>query len=176
MAKKDDTADDLFMQFKPLPGISNATDSETVSERSYTTGLSVRAPLLWLIHKVEIDFDLATMMVVPDEHVTQVALSTISGLTVFPRIGDHGVIAIVDVVVGHGAAGNEGGFVLKSPEVEDFLPPIPLASPNLSVYCRSAPDISTLRGIRHDVRIGFTTAPIEKDAYAEIAEVWAQGQ
>lgn len=174
MAKKE-TSGDLFMQFKSLKGKTNATDSETMAGIDFATGLSVRAPLLWLVHKLEFDFDLATMMTTPDEHVVQVALSTIAGLTVMPRIGDHGIIGIMDMVCGHGAVGNEGGFTMRSPETIDYLPPIPIAAPNLTIYVRAAPDVAALRSTYHEVRIGFTTAPIEKDAYAEISEVWAAG-
>ena len=175
MAKAKETPADLFMQFKTLDGQTDATNGELLEERSYPTGLSIRAPLLWLIHKVSFYFDIPTMMVVPDEHLVQIALSTIPGLTVFPLPGDNGLIELAEFVIGHGAVGNEGGFTMQMPMEYNFLPPVPIAAPNLSVYCRQAPDTATLRANKQQVRIGFTTSPIDTEAYAEIAEVWAAG-
>jgi len=56
--------------------------------------------------------------------------------------------------------------------VNSYLPPIPLATPILSVYAASDVDIASLREALIPMRLGFTTAPLDAAAYTEIAEAW----
>ncbi|GAG78189.1 unnamed protein product, partial [marine sediment metagenome] len=158
--KKDDTPADLFMQFKSLEVLTDVSDSETLVEAPFATGLSVRAPLLWLIHQVEFMIPIADWMSLPDEHALSVAVSTLQGLTAIPDLGAHGTIAKYETALSHGAGADEG-FAIASPVKSAFLPPVPIASPNVSVYCRVAPDSAIIRGKKIEIRIGFTTAPVE---------------
>lgn len=173
MAKKDEAAmQDVFMQFQPLAIRVDTFDAGNLVEVQIPTGLSVRAPRMWRIHKIEIDWPISDMMLIENEHALQLTISARIGQTPRPQLNEAGVLKEYTFAVGHGAAGTEGGFVINSQEGTDFLPPIPFASPWLALYCRGTPDVSTLRGLWIRGRIGFTTQELDSKSYAELAEVW----
>jgi hypothetical protein len=59
---------------------------------------------------------------------------------------------------------------------EDFLPPIPLVAPNLSMYHKCNINDVNLQSKTHRARILYTTAKVEASDFIEIAEVWAQAE
>ncbi len=164
MAAKKDSATDMFMNWADISVNLDAADSSVLVEAQRNTGLSIRGALLWLIHVVEIYF--------PREGASnelQMAVSTRAGLAVMPLLGDTGVVVkaihAVNLTV-------EGASQYTQPVQLRYLPPIPIAAPQLSLYAKSAANIVGLRGDLLEARIGFTTAPLDAAAYTEIAEVW----
>lgn len=158
-------ARDMYMQFKDVSVEYDGSDSSVLVEGQVDTGLSVRGQLIWLVHLVEFFF-------ADDEGASQaqyVRICTRRGLVVLPDIGDNGVISGAErqlVVITSGT-----GFTMQ-PLVNHYLPPIPLASPQLSIYAETRTNEVTLRGDTVEARLGFTTAPLDSAAYTEIAETW----
>lgn len=160
-------ARDLFMQFAAVRVLLDGADSSTLVEGKVPTGLSVRGGLIWLIHQVE--------WMLPNHLLTQAsveleaAVCTVAGLAAMPQIHEKGVVA-VDI---EGCLLlTEGMTYFRHPVKDGFLPPVPLAAPNLSIYAKSGVDDANVRGEAVIARVGFTTAPLTNDVYAEIAETW----
>lgn len=172
MAKTEGVISDLFMQFQPFEIKTSDFDAGNLVEVDIATGLSIRAPRMWRIHKIEVDWPISNLMLIPDEHALQLTIGSRIGAAARPQLNDAGVLKEFTLALGHGAAGTEGGFVIQSREDVDFLPPIAWASPWLAIYCRGTPDLSTLRDLPIRGRIGFTSQPIESQDYAELAETW----
>lgn len=167
MAKKSVVGgDDVFMQFAVLQATWAAV-STTLVEGSLKTGLSIRGGLLWLIHMIQIYQKHCEIT----NAVCSQVVSSIEGLSALPTPTDKGCLEAFSHCR-HFTT--NGGSVLKMPHEQKFLPPIPFAGPNLSLYLQSTVDAPLLDGTVCYARVGYTTAPIDKDAYAELAEVWEQ--
>lgn len=164
MAKKT-TGSDMFLQFADVSANLHGTDTSILVEGVRQTGLSVRGALIWLIHLVEVHFDLLDL-VAASAHNMELALCTRKGLTSMPDVGDHGVICKLE------AAMKTGGGPIVGPSVLHYLPPIPLAAPSISLYTKSNSHLASWVDSKLEARIGFTTAPLDAAAYTEIAETW----
>lgn len=156
---------DLYMNFSSFKGALDGTDSTTLVEVIVNTGLHVRASLIWLIHLVE------AHVVYPTAAVEiQVAFSTRQKLASIPELGDNGLIALF----GQKTVTSAGGFhsLQEAPQRQAFLPPVPLATPAISMYLATVTDVAGVRGQPVAARLGFTTAPLDAQAYTEIVETW----
>ena len=165
MAKESST--DAFLNFKSWISATNATNAETLVEKKLNTGLSIRGKLVWLVHLIEIFIDARAESGVEARY--QWALCTVAGLGALPRLTDKGVIAAGEQLFLFQTNGAES---YKTPQQLTYLPPIPLAAPALSLYCRADLDNATFRALDVSVRVGFTTAPLDLGMYTEIAETW----
>ena len=165
MAKRE-APRDLFMNFAGIPAVTHATDSSVVQETQIHTGLSIRGALIWLVHLVEVAIHEFTANI---NNVT-IAVCTRSGLTVMPDVHDNGVLTKVQARTSGVWA--SGLAQITNPIRNSYLPPVPLAAPQLSVYTQSSIDHADGRGKDASVRICFTTAPLDAQAYTEIAEAW----
>lgn len=155
---------DLFMQFGSISGNLDAVDSSVLVDVTVDTGLSIRGEFIWLLHKIEFELDASKANI-----VHRIALSSIAGLVAMPNVADRGTIArcIVSTRLEVSGLG-----VIVSPFVFDFMPPIPLAAPQLTAYAAGSADDAGSQGKSFNVRWGYTTLPISRDVYLEIAEVW----
>lgn len=157
---------DLYMQFADVSVNLDSSNTTTLVEGNVNTGLSIRGGLVWLIHLIEIIFAEGETTA----SVTQnIALSTTPDLAAMPDLGDAGVICKAEkqvILVTSGVAFN------LQPSAFHYLPPIPLAAPQISIYANTTADNSPLRGDLVEARIGFTTVPLDSALYAEIAETW----
>jgi len=155
---------DLYMNTCRIK-LKTAASSVTLVEAKKDTGLSVRGGLIWLLHAVEFFFVAAHSTTVR----SKLLLSTVPDLATFPALGDRGVISVGEVLT---MLSSSGGGWLKQPIVNKYLPPIPLASPNISLYWMSSVDVAEIRLVDMEARLLFTTAPLDQKTYVEIAEVW----
>jgi len=157
---------DLYMNFLNVDVTTDAADASALESSEINTGLSIRGGLAMLVHKIEIFF--------PDELVNGVylecALSTRKGLTTMPGLNDGGCIAKARRTPI--LAGAAYGVLVEYPQTLDFLPPVPLAAPKISLYAAAEADDASYRSKKIEVRIGFTTQPMESKMYLEIAETW----
>ena len=159
------SAKDILMQFADIAGNTGAASS-TLQEQVINTGLSVRGALVWLIHMVEIIYggNLTTNF-----RGVDYAVCTRTGLAAMPQIGDHGVLfrggLFMDMLT-------SGAGVREKPHRLSFSPPVPIASPQLSVYVQGVANHADGQNKRCDIRMGFTTVPLDSALYTEIAEVW----
>jgi hypothetical protein len=99
----------------------------------------------------------------------QIAVSTRSGLTSLPDLGDAGVVCKAEKQFMFATSGLSFEY---SPQRLGYLPPIPIAAPSLYVYAQTSVDNSFLRGDTIETRFCFTTGPLDSKAYTEIAETW----
>lgn len=162
---KQNNPTDVFMQFAALAGVWPAVTT-VLTEVALKTGLSIRGGLMWLIHRIEF---LTELPRTSDSEVA-VSLSVRDGLVALPQLDDPGCLAELSVSQYYVTS---GGNILQLPFAQHFLPPIPLAAPNLSLYFMSSPDQPTLDGTKIRCRVGYTTSPLDAKSYAEIAETWA---
>jgi hypothetical protein len=155
---------DLYMQFFDMAVRMDPTDSTDLTEAVKPTGISIRGKLAFLVHLIEWShwFDGAT-------NVIHMALSTRQGLTVMPSNTDDGVLGRCDRQV---TVTTTGGHSEINPVQMHYLPPIPFAAPQLSLYTETLTDVANLRGDFNRVRLGFTTTPLTAAMYTEIAETW----
>lgn len=158
---------DVFMQFASW-SLTWAPVTTTVVEEPKNTGLSVRGGLMWIIHMIDI-----TGVFVPIVHGNTIfaCLSTVSGATVQPTAGDKGYLGGFSHTLSAPAAGATNSSL---PESIHYLPPVPVASPNISGYISGEFDDTSLDGRTMHIRVGYTTTPLDAKSYAEIAETWAQ--
>jgi len=159
------TAKDLYMNFVALEGAIDETDATELMEAVINTGLTIRGALIWLIHLVE--------LYIPMPRVTTaritVALSTRQGLAAMPAIGDDGVI----VRASHDFHITTSGMQrFLMPLALHYLPPIPIATPQLSLYIQEDTADADLLGAAVAGRLGFTTTALDAAVYTEIAEAW----
>lgn len=168
MARKEGKPNDMFMNFTDVSVTTDASNSTTLVEGKVNTGLSIRGALIWLVHMIECYMPIKEL-IGTTAHGMLVALSTRQGLVTMPNIGDDGVLSKFYQVY---KLSTQGATELHSPLVNSYLPPIPLATPILSVYAASDVDIASLREALIPMRLGFTTAPLDAAAYTEIAEAW----
>jgi hypothetical protein len=161
------TSRDLYMQFKDISVALNASDSSYLVTDEMDTGLSIRGQLVWLIHLIEVFFQYTTGG--SGAQVINFALSTVADLAALPALGDKGCLIVAQKEM---AIATNGISYFNAPQQLKYLPPIPLAAPNLSIYAQTTADVSTLRSTTIKARLGFTTAPLDNAMYTEIAEVW----
>lgn len=167
MAKRKETMSDLFMQFASVITTFGAA-TNALFEASVQTGLSVRGQLAWLIHQVEFFMPWGPAWAAAGASM-QMALSTRLASAVIPRPEDPGFIAGQQ----SGAErATEGGNAGVTPLVSRYLPPVPIAAPQLSFYIESAADVPAWQNESCVARIAYTTVPIEVPLYTELLEVW----
>lgn len=163
------TTKDLYMNFKDVEvDLDSTTSTATLVEAETDTGLTIRGGLVWLLHLIEWYFsdDAAAAS------VTQIAcLSTVAGQATMPELTDKGTIAKAQSAFQF-ATGVGFQFGLMQPFAQHYLPPIPIASPQICLYAKTNVDNSNLDGDTIRARIGFTTAPLDNAMYTEIAETW----
>ena len=155
---------DLYLNFKDITLLLDGSDSSTVVTQPVPSGLSIRGALIWLVHLVECS--------VPQTNVSftaKVALSTVSELLAVPNIGDRGCLFRFDWGAYLATEGMHGFFY---PLQLRYFPPVPIAAPELTLYAATGADVASLQGKPLQMRLGFTTAPLDAAAYTEIAETW----
>lgn len=160
------TPADLFTQFFPFEAVLDAADSSVLVEESKNTGLSIRSTFLWLIHAIE----WLPAFNEPTSVLLQVALSKLKGESTIPNCVDAGCVAQAGTLSG---VATEGAITQWVPYVQRFLPPMPYAAPNLSLYVKTSINSVNWRGKAVRCRLHYTTIPLDSAVYVEIAETWA---
>lgn len=164
MANKKEAPTDAFMQFKEFK-LTAPSDTSTLKEEKVPTGLSVRGQLAYLIHLVQVwPHNLS-----PNFKFWTWALCSVEGLSAMPQVSDKGVVAKGEqrlVIAGAAYATH-----IVGPMAQSFLPPVPFAAPNLSLYWQGAANHADGSGDYY-ARIGFTTAPMDSAMVLEVAETW----
>jgi hypothetical protein len=157
---------DIFMQFASAVDVLVNAATHTVVEVPIATAMSVRGAFIWLVHQVEFDFE---EWLPNTDAVLRMALSTRQGLAAVPTLDEEGVVAAMTI---HEDVVSNGTGVLVLPVTARFLPPVPLATSELSFYFALHAHLAALGNMRCSCRVGFTTAELDAGAYMEIAEVW----
>lgn len=159
------TSKDLYMQFLDVSVLLDGSDIRTLVSGKVDTGLSIRGELAFLIHKIEVLF--ATGQ--DTGGLQTVSLCTLGSLAAMPDLGGQGVLCKAE----RGLAWATSGITqITGPTALHYLPPLPLAAPEIHVYAQGDTDISALRGQKIEARLGFTTIPLDAAMYTEIAETW----
>ena len=156
---------DVFMQFAVLDGVWPGVTT-ALTEAKLKTGLSIRGGLMWLVHMIEFVHLPPSL----DDSDMNIALSTREDLAARPTLTDPGTLAVERLQM---EILTSGGGIVVLPRPQHFLPPIPLAAPNLSMYFQTETDDGTLDGSLIECRLGYTTTPLDAKSYAEIAETWS---
>jgi len=161
------TQQDLYMQWYPITGAFDATDSSDLAESEITTGLSIRGNYAWLVHRVELY--LVKLQLISADNNWRICLSTETGATTMPDINDAGTICRFGLF---NALTTSGEVIIWQPFTWTSFPPTIIASPKLSLYCEMQTDDANFQGAQVVGRIGYTTVPIDAKAYLEIAETF----
>lgn len=159
------TPSDMYMNFLDATVTMGATSTDVVSTE-VATGLSIRGGLAFLIHKVEWCFN---NIGAAATSYLEAALSTRSGETSVPELGDQGTI---DRYFLDCNGGTSSSFYQSLPIHHNFLPPIPVAAPKIVCYATASVDTAVFRSKTLECRIGFTTVKIDSRMYTELAETW----
>lgn len=159
---------DLFMNFFPMTVLLDAANSTVLVELERPTGLHIRGELMFAVHLIEVGVQIVP--VAGANILVDWALSTVPGLAALPVLGDRGLVA-------WGQRGislvTEGESNWQLPVAHRYLPPIPVAASQLSLYAAASADHASLRTLPLRLRMGFTTTPLDAAAYTEVAETWA---
>ena len=158
---------DMFLQFAGLKGRTDAVDTTRLTETHVKTGLSIRGQLVWLLHLVEEQDEVVPVTGV--EGLLHWGVSTIQGLATMPSITDKGCVVRGRTLLSYQTTGMTSRM---TPFALHYLPPVPVAAPELSLYVQMSVNHLTWIDIAVNVRLGFTTAPLDAAMYTEIAEVW----
>jgi hypothetical protein len=158
---------DLYMNFRTIATATDGTATNLV-EQKMNTGLSVRGRLIWLIHQLELHFVMAPAHAV--DQAVRIALCTVEGLAAMPNLQDKGVIAVMAQMI-HLNTNGEASWLM--PWVQKWLPPVPIAAPNISLYVQADFNNAGVQNKPIKARLGFTTLSAEEPGvYTEIAETW----
>lgn len=157
---------DLFMQFAAYSVVAHITDPQQLVSADFPTGLSIRGEFIWLMHLIEFSNWNPSI-----DNWGAMVLCAVPGLVALPDLNDRGVIAR-DVRYAH--LNTNGGWANANPSRHSYLPPIPFASPNITLYAQMQVDEEGQQAVTLECRIGYTTLPVSKDVYLELAEVWEQ--
>lgn len=154
------------MQFKGLCVSLDASDTTTLVSADVDTGLSLRGGIAWLVHAIDVAWMDAVEAVAV---VYSVALSTLKGQAVIPDLLAPGCVYRWNLQSTMLTSGRSDIHLQRR---EVFGPPVPLATPNLTIYASTQVDVAAARGDEIQIRIGYTTIPLEPAIFQEIAEVW----
>ena len=157
---------DLYTQFFPFELELATSDSSDLVEDAHGTGLSIRGTYIWLIHAIE----WLPMFNEPTSVQMLLSLSKLKGESTIPGVMDNGCIGEARTLSG---VATSGAITQWVPFLQRFLPPIPFAAPNISLYGKTLTDSANWRGVAMRARLHYTTVPIDPDVYVEIAETWA---
>lgn len=163
-----ETSKDLFLNFASLM-LNIGAPSTVLVTALLNTGMSIRGALGWLVHQIQ--------WWITDDMDSQVpnalwgVLGTRPALAVMPAPEDDGVIDAAYLVWGF-AAPATGAFGAELGRPRAFNPPIPLASPSVTLYGSSMAADANLQGNKMVVRLGYTTTPMDAALWQEIAETW----
>lgn len=160
------TTRDLYVQFKSIEGVYGA-NATTLQEDTVDTGLSIRGGLVWCIHFIEWWTHMGFTS--PNLQTYDLVLSTVPGQAALPALGDRGTIGYYS---GRTYLNTSGAGLIHQPHMQQLLPPVPIAAPQLVLYAQCGADLAGDRNQPFAVRIGFTTAPLSAAMYTEIAETW----
>lgn len=162
MAKKE--AADIYMNWFGME-VTAAAASNTLSEASMNAMGGVATGKAWRIHEIEwFPNTSATTSIVLD-----LAISTRKSLSAMPAINDKGLVAVYRLRTFYTANAMDS---TEQPIVRGFLPPMIIASPNLSLYCQTNVDHAAQQSVAHRARIGFTVVELDSDAYRELYGTW----
>lgn len=157
---------DLFLNFMDLTAKYDATDSSSLEETEFGTGLTIRGGLAFLIHQVEVIFP---TFAADNDQLCMLCTEKGKSAIGANQFGDKGVIAYFQR---QWAYVTSGGGVIDTPMIARFMPPVPVAAPNISVYLKTSADEAALRAAPVGVRLGFTTVELDPALYTEVAETW----
>lgn len=157
---------DQFLNFLDLTSKFNAADSSNIEETTWNTGLSIRAGLAFLIHQLEVIFQ---PFDASNEQILMLATETGKTSLGLTHYGDRGVMCMAR---SRWRVYTQGGGALNQPHVLRWLPPFPIAAPQIVTYLQTSLDEAGLRGQPVGIRLGYTTTEVDGAMYAEIAETW----
>ena len=158
---------DVLTQFMPMR-VAFAADSSVLVSANYSTGLSIRHGLAWLVHAVH--FSMGIVAATLADGAVVMVISTKKGLTTRPEIADAGVVALRRITLGSEPGVHDGFYH------EAFMPPVPLVAGNLTLYAKADTDLACLAEQSVYARIAYTTMELDAKDYVEVAEVWAQAE
>jgi len=151
---------DLYVNYCVIKSTTGA-DARTLSEGVKGTDAGFASKIAWEIHKVEFyrpNFAAAG-------GIYEMLVSTEGGAVAMPTLQDKGVIAhdkMISVVNG----------VLYEPRAHSSLPPVIIASPELSLYVKNSTDDVNFRSVDFLARIHYTTTTLATNTYAELFQTW----
>ena len=159
---------DQYMNFFTV-NVQSAANSATLVVGNFNTGSGMATNLAWRIHKVEL-FTENTWDGAAGGAEMLWALSTRKAALALPGLTDKGTITAfrrnITVVSASGA------FSSRAPQTADYLPPMIIASPNLSIYCQTVNNFNGGQNHNQEMRIGFTTEKLSEGLYREVFETW----
>jgi len=164
---------DIFTNFYYVKVTLDGTDSTTMAENDFDTGLSSRGGLGWVIHRIEVWPTFKAIRMDADL-VLKVALSTKKDEGSLPDPDVTGVIFHNRYAVSAAAAGTI--IAPHEPHYMVFDPPLLIASKNLSMYAETEVDDAAWRNTTVHARIHYTYWPVGIAEYLEIAETWGAAQ
>jgi hypothetical protein len=155
---------DIYMNFYNL-SVTTETVATALAEGQHHTAMGPSMNIAWEIHSAEVFFP--PIAAVTAEIV--VAVSTRRGLAAMPELNDKGLVALWRM--SHLFSGSVGA-TQREPQKQNWLPPMLLAAPNLSVYAQASVDTSWTDDAPIPVRIGFTMVTLDTPLYQELFQTW----
>lgn len=160
---------DQYMNFFNIESASAASSATLVADDN-NTGSGMATNLAWRIHKIELTTDM-TWNGGADGNRLIFAVSTRKAASAMPTLSDKGTIAVFQKTFNLFGAGT-GHTQATDPLVADYLPPLIIASPNLSLYFQSNANFAGAQAKTINCRIGFTTEKLSEGLYREVFETW----
>lgn len=155
------TIKDAYVNFKRL-AVTATNPITTIACQNHDTGLSSVAGFGWQIHGIQVYIPL----IISAGTVLEIAISTRKDLTIMPKSGDGGCLAQF-IMASTGAQGTISPLQLN----DEYLPPMLIASPNLSMYVKASVACS-LSSTEIQARISYTTKAITDKMYIELIGTW----
>lgn len=160
---------DQYMNFFTIE-VTSSSNSANIAEESVPTGSGMATNLAWRIHKVEVFSD-NTWTGYTSGSRQHWALSTRKGLSAIPGLDDKGTLCrFATTIQAFGTPAN--AYQFTQPLVQDFLPPMIIATPNLSFYFVTETNFAGAQNQVQKLRIGFTTEKLTESLYREVFETW----
>lgn len=157
---------DLYTQFFVVTNSTDASNSTTLTHTRQSTGLSIDGNRFWLIHAIDYDYTITHAA----SNRMRSSLAVTDTFTAFPEMDQPGVI---DVNKFHATIVTQGISVDDWVRTANFLPPIPIANPNITLYNNTSVDNVAHRNVETHARIRYTTIPANQATILEVSQLWA---
>lgn len=157
-------ARDIYLNWFGME-VTSAANSATLQETAMNSMGGIATRIAWRIHVIE----MFPVIGSTTNLGLTLAVSTRKNLAEMPAINDKGLVCFHKTTL---YVVTSGGGIIHQPAVYNYLPPMIVASPNLSFYCQTDINDSPQQSKVHSCRIGFTAVELTSDVYQELYGTW----
>ncbi len=156
---------DVYVNFFPMQVLFGANASVLV-QNNHNAPMGMGLGFAWEIHSIDW---YPPPFADGASAIATFAISTRRGLTTMPVLTDKGTLAVFKTSL---LWQTSGASYQVLPERTSWLPPVVLASPNMSLYAQVSATHASFNSKLVEARINFTMVELDKALYEELFQTW----